>query len=172
MLKEKITGTKVIGLLLGIFGAVLLITRKSGGGEGDNILLGDAMIILSAFMYSVYFIAAKPLMDKYKPIAITRWIFTIGFFMTLPVCIHDFSQIQWQQFGSNEWLMLLQVVVPGTFFAYVFNLYGLKVLNASTAGTIVLEIFYDTVKCFYRSFVERRSFNQFGFLHIQFLAKY
>ena len=137
MLKEKITGTKLIGLLLGIFGAVLLVTRKSGGGEGDNILLGDAMIILSAFMYSVYFIAAKPLMDKYKPIAITRWIFTFGFFMTLPLCIHDFSQIQWQQFGGNEWLLLLQVVVPGTFFAYVFNLYGIKVLSASTAGTYI-----------------------------------
>lgn len=137
MLKEKITVTKIIGLLLGIFGALLLITRRSGGSEGDNILLGDAMVILSAFMYSVYFITAKPLMDIYKPIAITRWIFTFGFFMTLPICIHDFSQIQWQQFGGNEWLLLLQVVVPGTFFAYLFNLYGLKVLSATTAGTYI-----------------------------------
>ncbi|MBS1735554.1 MAG: DMT family transporter, partial [Bacteroidetes bacterium] len=75
--------------------------------------------------------------DKYQPIAITRWIFTFGFFMTLPLCIHDFSLIQWHQFSGNEWLLLLQVVVPGTFLAYIFNLYGMKVLSASTAGTYI-----------------------------------
>ncbi|MBS1738073.1 MAG: EamA family transporter [Bacteroidetes bacterium] len=137
MLREKISGTKIIGLSLGVLGATLLITRKSGGGSGNNILLGDAMVILSAFAYSLYFILAKPLMDKYQPIAITRWIFTFGFFMTLPLCIHDFSLIQWHQFSGNEWLLLLQVVIPGTFLAYIFNLYGMKVLSASTAGTYI-----------------------------------
>lgn len=137
VLREKISGTKIIGLSLGVLGATLLITRKSGGGAGNNILLGDALVILSAFAYSLYFILAKPLMDKYQPIAITRWIFTFGFFMTLPLCIHDFSLIQWHQFSGNEWLLLLQVVVPGTFLAYIFNLYGMKVLSASTAGTYI-----------------------------------
>lgn len=137
MLKEKITFTKTFGLLLGVVGAVLLISNREINAPGENALLGDFLVILSAFAYTFYFILVKPLMNKYSAIQVIRWIFTLGFFMTLPLSLKEFTDITWQIFTLKDWLILFVIVVPGTFLAYVFNVYGIQKLSASMAGAYI-----------------------------------
>ena len=84
VLKEKLTSNKLLGLFLGIGGAVILIVAKDRSGNPGNVLLGDLLIILNAVSYAVYFVLVKPLMLKYNPIAVLRYVFTLGFFIILP----------------------------------------------------------------------------------------
>ena len=137
VLKEKLTIIKVTGLLLGIFGATILVAGRESGAVGDNIPLGDMLIVLSSICYAFYFILVKPLMNKYSPILVTRMIFTFGFFLILPVSAHEFTTISWEAFTATEWILLFIIVIPGTFLAYIFNVYGIKVLSASTAGAYI-----------------------------------
>jgi len=137
MLKEKITFTKSFGLLLGVVGAVLLISNREISAPGENALLGDFLVILSAFAYTFYFILVKPIMNKYSAIQVIRWIFTIGFVMTFPLSLKEFTDITWQVFTLEDWLILFVIVVPGTFLAYVFNVYGIQKLSASMAGAYI-----------------------------------
>lgn len=137
VLKEKITAAKTLGLFLGIIGAALLVGSREAGEPGDNTMLGDSLIILSSVAYTFYFILVKPLMKKYSAIQVIRWIFTFGFLMILPFCYHEFNDIKWQVFSSGEWFLLFLIVVPGTFFAYVFNVYGIQKLSASLAGMYI-----------------------------------
>ena len=137
ILKEKLTVAKLIGLLLGVSGAVLLISARETSGPGENVILGDVLVILSSMAYTFYFILVKPLMKSYSAIQVTRWIFTFGFFMILPICLGEFSAIRWEVFGIKEWTLLFLIVVPGTFLAYIFNVYGIKKLSASTAGAYI-----------------------------------
>lgn len=137
VLKEKITFTKTFGLLLGVVGAVLLISNRGISAPGENALLGDFLVILSAFAYTFYFILVKPLMNKYSSIQVIRWIFTVGFLMTLPFSLKEFTNISWQIFTLKDWLILFIIVVPGTFLAYVFNVYGIQKLSASMAGAYI-----------------------------------
>lgn len=137
MLKEKVTFTKTFGLLLGVVGAVLLISNRGISAPGENALLGDFLVILSAFAYTFYFILVKPLMNKYSSIQVIRWIFTIGFLMTFPLSLKEFTDITWQVFALKDWLILFVIVVPGTFLAYVFNVYGIQKLSASMAGAYI-----------------------------------
>ena len=137
VLKEKITAAKTLGLILGITGAALLVGSREAVVPGDNTILGDSLIILSSVAYTFYFILVKPLMKKYSAIQVVRWIFTFGFLMILPFCFHEFEGIKWQLFSSGDWFFLFLIVVPGTFFAYVFNLFGIQKLSASLAGTYI-----------------------------------
>ncbi len=137
MLNEKFSVTKLVGLLLGISGALLLIGGRGKGAPGDNIVLGDFLVILSSIAYTFYFILVKPLMDRHAPIEVVRWIFTFGFFFTLPLCFREFTEIQWQAFTGKHWLLLFMIVIPGTSLAYIFNVYGIKILSASTAGAYI-----------------------------------
>lgn len=137
ILKEKLTIEKIIGLLLGASGAVLLIKNKEATAPGDNIPLGDILVLLSAIAYTFYFILVKPLTEKYSPILIMRLMFTFGFFMTLPLCLKEFGAIKWSLFGIKEWLLLFLLTLPGTFIAYIFNAYGIQKLNASVAGAYI-----------------------------------
>jgi drug/metabolite transporter (DMT)-like permease len=137
LLKEKITNFKIIGLLLGIAGALVLILSKEKTGNPGNVLWGDILILLNAISYSFYFILVKPLMKEYNPIAVLRTIFSIGFFLMLPFCYSEFIDIQWQTYSANAYFSLALVVLGGTFFAYLFNIFGIKVLGASTAGSYI-----------------------------------
>lgn len=137
VLKERLTNAKMIGLLLGISGAALLISFREVGAPGDNIPFGDTLVILSSVAYTFYFILVKPLMNRYSPIMVTRLVFTFGFFMILPLCFQEFSEISWSAFSFTDWLLLFIIVVPGTFFAYIFNVYGIKILSASKAGAYI-----------------------------------
>ena len=83
VLKERINTVKLVGLALGIGGATLLVTGKENAGEGSSILWGDILILINAVSYTIYFILVKPLMLKYDPVVIIRWIFTIGFILVL-----------------------------------------------------------------------------------------
>lgn len=137
ILHEKITFAKLVGLFLGAMGAVLLVSQREITAPGENVALGDFLVILSAVAYTFYFILVKPLMDKYSAIQVIRWIFTFGFLMTLPFCYTEFTHITWQSFTFRDWFFLFMVVVPGTFFAYVFNVYGIQKLSASMAGAYI-----------------------------------
>ena len=137
MLNEKLSVTKLAGLILGISGALLLLGGKERGVPGDNVILGDFLVILSSIAYTFYFILVKPLMDRHAPIEVVRWIFTFGFFFTLPLCFREFTEIQWQAFTGKHWILLFMIVVPGTSLAYIFNVYGIKILSASTAGAYI-----------------------------------
>src|SRR6185436_13297661 len=95
ILRERLSIVKMIGLALGIGGAAVLVLGKENSGEGNDVLLGDVLIIINAVSYTFYFVLVKPLMQKYDPIVIIRWIFSFGFLLVLPFGWNEFTQIQW-----------------------------------------------------------------------------
>jgi drug/metabolite transporter (DMT)-like permease len=137
VLREKVGITKIAGLVLGIIGALVLILNRQNTGSGSNVLLGDVFIIINAVSYTIYFILVKPLMSSYNAVHVIRWVFTFGVIMVLPFGWQEFSQVNWPSFTVTEYACLFMVVVLGTFFTYLFNVYGIKVLGASVAGNYI-----------------------------------
>jgi drug/metabolite transporter (DMT)-like permease len=138
VLKERITILKIIGLLLGVAGAmVLILLKEKDNSNPKDIVLGDVLIIINAISYTIYFILVKPLMVVYNPIMILRIIFSIGFFMMLPFCWTEFNAIPWQMYSTKTFSILAVVVLGGTFLAYLFNIYGIKILGASVSGSYI-----------------------------------
>lgn len=137
ILNESVTFYKIAGLVLGISGALVLITARESTGNPSQVVFGDILIILNAISYTFYFILVRPLMKEYDPISVVRNIFTIGFFMILPFCWNEFREIPWQNYTSGSYGLLALIIIGGTFLAYIFNVYGIKILGASIAGTYI-----------------------------------
>jgi drug/metabolite transporter (DMT)-like permease len=134
ILKERFGFFKMAGLALGISGALVLVLAKESSGNGDNVLLGDLFIIINAISYTVYFIMVKPLMVKYNAVIVLRWVFTIGLILVLPFGWVEFTEIPWRQYTAVDFTSMGLIVIAGTFLAYLFNLYGIKMLGPSVAG--------------------------------------
>lgn len=137
ILKNRITKTKIAGILLGISGALLLLLFKTDFSFGSETLLGDLFIFLNALSYGVYLVLAVPLMKKYSPMTVIKWVFTFGFIFVLPFGWNQFTEIDWSSFNSSIWLKFSFVIVGTTFLAYLFNIYGLKKLNPSVVSTYI-----------------------------------
>lgn len=134
---EPLTFFRLAGLIAGISGAVLLTLDRQHGGNARNILLGDIYIIINAISYAIYFALVKPLMQAYNPIHVIRWIFTLGFVFMLPIGWTEFHSIPWISFTGMDYLAVAFIVLGATFFAYLFNLYGINHLGGSVTGTYI-----------------------------------
>jgi len=137
LLRERLTIQKLAGLALGIGGAAMLILSKDQQQNGKDILLGDLMIIINAISYAFYLVLVRPLMERYKPIHVLRWVFTFGTFMILPFGMEQFINTDWQAFGMAQWIALSFVALFLTFIAYLLNVYGLAVLSSSATGSYI-----------------------------------
>ena len=136
LINEKFTSNKLFGLILGISGAAILILSKDQVNKSSSIL-GDAFIIINAVSYAFYLVLVQPLMQRYKPLHVIRWIFLFGSMMIVPIGWNDFLQIKWNDFLWTHWLALSFVVIGATFFAYIFIIYGIAHLGSSVTGTYI-----------------------------------
>lgn len=135
-LHERITVAKAIGIALGIGGASLLILSKDKGA-GNSSWQGDLLVITNAISYTFYFILVKPLMSRYPPQHVIRWVFTFGLLMILPVGAQQFTQIRWEGFDATRFAALAFIIICSTYLAYSFTVYGIQHLGAGVTGSYI-----------------------------------
>jgi drug/metabolite transporter (DMT)-like permease len=137
LIKEKVTFRKVSGIVLGFLGALTLILFGKEITQGTNTFLGDIYIFLNAISYSIFIVIVKPLMMRYHPITVTKWIFTFGMVMVLPFGFQEALSIAWSDMPIQIVIDILYVVICSTFLGYLLNTLALKVLNASTVSIYI-----------------------------------
>ncbi len=136
-LHEKITKLKILGVLLGFSGGILLTVLGTSTRVGDNLPLGNLFIFVNVIAYSIYIILIKQLTNKYHPFTFIKWLFLFGFFMVLPFGYKEVVNIQWDTFTPYVWFSVLFVVIGATFGTYLLNPLALRQLKASTIGIFI-----------------------------------
>ena len=137
ILREKITKIKIFGILVGLSGALILSVYNSSASEGDNILLGNFLVLINAASYSYYLILIKKITDKYHPYTFIKWLFLFGTLFVLPFGYRELSVVDWSSFTPYIWFSVLFVVVGATFATYLLNPLALRKLSATTVSTFL-----------------------------------
>lgn len=133
---EKVTVRKILGLILGLGGAVLLLSGKNFSFRSATVS-GDIMVMLNAMIYSYYLILAKPLTKKYYPLTVVRWTFMIGALLVLPFGMKDLLEIHWSSIPFSIWLSIFFLVFGSTFLTYLLNGWALRYVNSSVVGAYI-----------------------------------
>ncbi len=139
LLKEKIHWLKILGIGLGMTGAIMQILDPFGVSKevaGIN-WQGDLLILVNAASYAIYLVIVKPLMAKYHAFTVVKWTFTFGLLMVIPFGIGEFSQVDWQGMNFEILSRLLFVVIGTTFLAYLLNAWALRYVNSSVVGVYI-----------------------------------
>lgn len=139
ILKEPITGKKVLGIACGAGGALLLILGSGQGmaqtaEHGSTALWGDLLVLFAQFCYAFYIVRFKNFVAKYSLITVMKWMFTYAFICTLPFSANDLMTTTWGSLQMQEIAALLFIVVGATFFSYMFIVVGQKHLRPTVAG--------------------------------------
>ena len=137
LIKEAITFQKVLGIALGAIGAITLIVFGKEVNQGTNTFTGDVYICLNSISYSIFIVIVKPLMTRYHPVTVTKWVFIFGMAMVLPFGFTEFMEISWKALPTGIVSEILYVVIGATFFGYLLNTLALKVLNASIVSIYI-----------------------------------
>jgi drug/metabolite transporter (DMT)-like permease len=137
ILHDKITIQKVSGITLGIIGASMLILFKGNFTIDTSTWWGDLLVFINSMSYGIYLVIMAPLMRKYHPITVIKWVFTFGSCIIIPFGFSQFGEIEWNTFTTDIWLKTGFVVICTTFFAYLLNTIGLKTLKPATVSTYI-----------------------------------
>lgn len=129
LLKEKINLSKLIGIILGTTGASILILLGGKLALNSNTSTGNLLVFINCISYALYLVIAKPVMVKYNPITVMRWVFNFGFIYILPFCIQPILNTNFEIIPSNIWLSIFYVVIGTTILAYLFNNYALRIVS-------------------------------------------
>ncbi len=134
---EKITLLKIIGIIVGICGALVITVFGKEISFSTSTAEGDIYIMLNAASYAVYLVIVKPLMHQYHPITIIKWVFLFGWIFVMPIGWNEFHSIDWNSFTPYIWFELSFIVIATTFLAYLFNILALKNADPSLAGSYI-----------------------------------
>lgn len=137
ILKENITKLKIIGVAIGLIGALVLTIYGKSGRPGDHVPLGNLLIFLNAISYSIYVILVKKLTAKYHPFTFIKWLFLIGLIILIPFGYDELAVVEWQTFTPYISFSVIFVVVGATFGTYLLNPLALRTLKASTVGIFI-----------------------------------
>jgi drug/metabolite transporter (DMT)-like permease len=145
--REKASVRKISGIFLGIFGAVLLITRGfTVPFSWDGRILGDTLIVVNASSYAVYLVLVKKMMVKYSPLVVIKWVFTFGLIPVALIGWGDIPDIEWSGFSSRIYLYIAYVLLLTTVLAYFLNVYSLTIVSPTiTSIYIYLQPLFTTI---------------------------
>jgi drug/metabolite transporter (DMT)-like permease len=137
-LKDPITFKKVLGIVLGLIGAVLLFTLgQHAQTNAPNIRLGNFLVFINAASYGFYIILAKSLLHKYHPFHFIKWMYLFGLFWVFPFGINQVLDAGWQSMPHIAYYKIGFVVVCTTFLTYLFNILALRRLKPTTLSVFI-----------------------------------
>ena len=135
ILKERLQIYKIFGIIIGLIGAVIIISENNASSANSG-LKGDIFIFLNAISFGLYLIIVKPLMIKYRPITVVKWVFTFGLLGVLPFGIYEINEVNWKM--SNDIILKIGFVIFfTTFLCYLFNIYGVKYVSPTIVSTYI-----------------------------------
>ncbi len=137
ILKEPITSKKILGLMLGAIGALVLII---GSAEGMSMqhsplsILGDCLAIFAQVSYALYMVLYKNFINRYSLVTIMKWMFTYSFLIMLPCTAPSFFATAWEQLSLKDILIIAYIALLGTFCCYLLVVIGMRQLRPTVAG--------------------------------------
>lgn len=137
LIRERITPSKLLGIVLGGAGAVLLIGFGRPIQFSADTFRGDLFVFFNASCYGIYLVLSKPLMKRYNAITVVKWVFTFGLLAVAPFGIPELAETQFASFPLSISLSVGYVLLFTTFFAYLFNAYALRAVNPSVVSIYI-----------------------------------
>lgn len=138
LIKEKISSRKIIGILVGLAGAIgLIVFGNEIRQDAPNIALGNFSLLLNSLFFATYLILAKILIEKYHPFTFMKWLFTLGILICLPFGYHELLAVDWHNLPFEALWKIAFVILGTTFCTYLFNIFALTQLKASTVSSFI-----------------------------------
>lgn len=158
IIKEKLLPRKIVGVLIGLLGAVILILYGNASAENaKNMMLGNFLVFINAASYAMYLVIVKKLITKYNPIVFVKWLYLFGLLFVLPFGFTELVEVKWVEMSTSIYLKAGFVVLFTTCVTYLFNLFALSKLKPTTVSVFIY--LQPVIATLYALFVGSDSLN-------------
>jgi len=138
VLGEKLGARKIIGVILGFLGTLLIVLLPvlTGSSTINGSLLGNLLILLAVTSHSIYTVLSKNIQKEFSPIVITTYsaLFTLLISLIfLPLDTSSFFQMP----SAGGIFSILYSGIAGTALFYLLYQYAIKNTSPMVASTVL-----------------------------------
>ena len=147
-LKEKITLVKGLGIIISVFGAVIVISKGNisrifEGGLG----LGELYIFCCVLSWVAYSLIGKAVMNNLSPLASVSYSVIVG---AIALSIPAFFEGLVQNIASQsavDWLCISYLGIFGTVIGFVWYYQGVERIGPTKAGLFINFVPVSAILC-------------------------
>ncbi len=148
--KEKLSKTKIIGIIVAFSGLILLVSRSNMSNIKFIEQKGDLMVLASAFTWSVYSLVNKKISLKYPPMMTILFLFIMMAVFISPFTVTRQSINAVIHLSLIGWVSILFLGIFCSGIAYVLWAKSLKELEATKVGSFLyLEPFVTVLSAWF-----------------------
>lgn len=133
ILKESITGMKVVGIAVGASGALTLVFGGGGSSVGGG-LIGDALCFTAQVSCALYMVIFSNTIHRYSVVTLMKWLFLFSAIIVTMVTWPSVVAVDYASLPLKAWGEMLFIVFGGTFVSYIFFTGGQKLLRPTVVS--------------------------------------
>jgi len=137
VLKERLGGKKVVGVMVSLLGVVLMTTNLDLVSLSRGDIMGDFLVIGAGIIWAVFIVYNKPLVRESKNIIQSMtWLLLFTLLPLLPTA--PFSAGTYVSLPWDAWLAILYTAILCWVVPYYLWLKGLKHISPVTSAVVLL----------------------------------
>lgn len=131
--QERITGLKVLGLLLCLAGVAILMRPAVGAGGSRK---GDFIEFLAALSFAIYTVWGKEIVGRIDTLTFTVYTYVAGGLCVLPLVWPAMTRTAWLRVPALGWWSVAYMVAFGSLVAYWVYYDLMKSLTAAQVSAL------------------------------------
>lgn len=154
-LREPITWKKTGGVILGLLGALLVIT--GGRFKITGNMAGNLLCLGSSLAFAFYLTLFKRIIIRYSPVTLMKWMFLFALVCTMPIFWKDLAAVNVRIMSNDIIMGIAYVLLLATFTSYLLIPIGQKNLRPTivsmynylqplVAALVAVMVFQDTFR--------------------------
>lgn len=134
---DRLSAGRLIGIVLGIGGALICVLTQKESDVASNPLLGNMFCLASTFLFSAYLVIEKKFLKRLSNATVSKYTFSGGLLAAVAAVIisgHWFAPVLTQNVFSAPFLALAFVLIFPSSISYLLTDIGLKNLPATVVA--------------------------------------
>ncbi len=146
---ERFNKFKVIGLILSFFGVILVVSKGQFKFFSSKTFFGDILIIFDGFLWAIYTIVGKSMLEKYNVEVLTAYAFIIGSILLFPLSIYEGFENP-LSLSLTSWICILYLSLLCSVFGYLAWYSALTTMDATKVAVFVYIVpFFTAIMAFF-----------------------
>ena len=136
--RERATLTGVLGIVIGLTGALLLIIPRGGVDLSSRTTAGNLFLLAGGASYAMYLVLTRGLLARHEPLRVISWVFLFSALTVFPFGAPGMRELMNSGISTAGWASIAYAIVGGTVLPYLLNNWALVRAKSSLVAVYVL----------------------------------
>lgn len=147
-LKEPLTCSKGLGIIISIVGTIIAISRGSlDVFTGQAFSWGDLALVGCFVSWATYSVYGKATMKNYSPLDAVTWSVVMGTILLFPCAVYDGLFTRLADYSSTVWLSAIYLGMFGTVLGFTWFYEAVQGIGATRAAVFTCLVPIVAILC-------------------------